>query len=334
MPFIFSFLFLISVFFIFFTSPLKKLIPQLSLRKLRWLAVGSSILCLVLIGILNPVDTSNISAGKKNVYTIENSEKNKTQSIVNSSDSQSEEENENSLSQPESEKEEEETSPLLEEKFLVTKVVDGDTIDISMNGKTERIRLIGLNTPELNTGGTPACLAVEAKDKATGMLLGKKVTIESDPTQSNRDKYDRLLRYVFLENGTHFNEWIIKEGYAYEYTYSVPYKYQLDFKNAQKEAETNKRGLWAEGICIQPQPQPTPPTTSESPPTKVPETIAPTTPPKPATSNISTQNPNVKMSDKKICHERGGTYYDRTVHFVAYDSIAACLGAGGRLPKN
>jgi micrococcal nuclease len=131
--------------------------------------------------------------------------------------------------------------------FDVVKVVDGDTIDVSVNGTIERMRLIGINTPETVDPRKPVeCFGVEASSKAKSLLGGKKVVLESDSSQGEKDKYGRLLRYVFLEDGTNFNLTMIKEGYAYEYTCNTPYKYQLEFKKAQKEAETNKAGLWGD----------------------------------------------------------------------------------------
>jgi len=134
--------------------------------------------------------------------------------------------------------------------FPVTKVVDGDTIDVEINGESARLRLIGINTPETVDPRKPVeCFGKEASAAAKELLFGKKVRLEADPSQTDRDKYDRLLRYVFLEDGTNFNELMIVRGYAYEYTYDVPYKYQKEFKAAQKFAEGNKKGLWADGVC-------------------------------------------------------------------------------------
>jgi micrococcal nuclease len=132
----------------------------------------------------------------------------------------------------------------------VIKVVDGDTIDVSLDGKTERIRLIGINTPETVDPRKPVeCFGREASDRAKELLSNKKVYLEADLISGERDKYNRLLRFVFLEDGTNFNLLMIKEGYAYEYTYDVPYKYQTEFKQAQKEAEANKAGLWGDNVC-------------------------------------------------------------------------------------
>ncbi|OGH51774.1 MAG: hypothetical protein A3G13_01840 [Candidatus Levybacteria bacterium RIFCSPLOWO2_12_FULL_37_7] len=136
--------------------------------------------------------------------------------------------------------------------YQVVHVVDGDTIQVDINGSKETIRLIGVDTPEVVDPRKPVqCFGREASNKTKEILIGKKVRLESDPTQSNRDKYQRLLRYVFLEDGTLFNKLLIEQGYAHEYTYqSNSYRYQLEFKTAEKDARENKRGLWAEDICL------------------------------------------------------------------------------------
>lgn len=136
------------------------------------------------------------------------------------------------------------------ELYTVTYVVDGDTIDIDMDGKTERLRLIGIDTPETKDPRKPVqCFGQEASAKAIELLLNQKVSLEADDTQDNRDKYDRLLRYVYREDGLFFNKWMIENGYAYEYTYGIPYKYQTEFKQAQINAQTQKIGLWDVNTC-------------------------------------------------------------------------------------
>ena len=138
------------------------------------------------------------------------------------------------------------------ELYQVVKVVDGDTISVNMDGKTETLRLIGINTPETVDPRKPVeCFGKEASDKAKQLLTGKKVRLGNDATQGERDKYQRLLRYVWLEDGTFFNKLMIGEGYAYEYTYNTPYKYQEEFKQAEVDARTTKKGLWADNVCDQ-----------------------------------------------------------------------------------
>ncbi len=134
--------------------------------------------------------------------------------------------------------------------FPVVRVVDGDTIVVNINGKDEKVRLIGIDTPEVVDPRRPVqCFGREASAKTKELLNGKSVLLEFDPTQGDRDKYGRLLRYVFLEDGASFNELMIKEGYAHEYTYRMSYKYQNQFKTAQTYARENKKGLWADGVC-------------------------------------------------------------------------------------
>lgn len=134
--------------------------------------------------------------------------------------------------------------------YRVVKVVDGDTISVDIDGTSTSIRMIGIDTPEIvDPRTTVQCFGVEASNKAKALLSNQIVQLEFDLSQGTYDKYGRLLAYVFLSNGTHFNKLMVNEGYAYEYTYSLPYKYQAEFKTAQKDAETNKRGLWAHGVC-------------------------------------------------------------------------------------
>ncbi|MDO8639512.1 MAG: thermonuclease family protein [bacterium] len=134
---------------------------------------------------------------------------------------------------------------------IVLKVVDGDTIDVELSGKKEAVRLVGIDTPEVvDPRKSVQCFGKEASAKAKEILSGKRVRLEQDPTQGNRDKYGRLLRFVFLEDGTNFNKLMIDQGFAHEYTYqSNPYKYQKEFIEAEKLARENKKGLWADGVC-------------------------------------------------------------------------------------
>ncbi len=141
-----------------------------------------------------------------------------------------------------------ETSPNTTSKVI--KVVDGDTVTVETNGVRETIRIIGINTPETVDPRKPVeCFGQEASSRAHTLLDNQTVTLEADSTQGERDKYDRLLRYVFLPDGSDFGKQMISEGYAYEYTYSTPYKYQQDYKTSQSDAENAERGLWADGVC-------------------------------------------------------------------------------------
>ena len=135
--------------------------------------------------------------------------------------------------------------------YRIIRVIDGDTVTISKHDTVETVRLIGIDTPEVVDPRKPVqCYGKEAFEKAKEVLTGKTVILTSDTTQGELDKYKRLLRYVYLEDGTNFNEYMIREGYAHEYTYqSNPYAFQKEFKAAETYAREHKKGLWADGVC-------------------------------------------------------------------------------------
>jgi micrococcal nuclease len=129
----------------------------------------------------------------------------------------------------------------------VVRVVDGDTVDVSPGG---RIRLIGIDTPETVDPRKPVqCFGREASAKAHKLLDDKTIALEADPSQGERDRYGRLLRYIWLPDGRLFNLEMIAQGYAHEYTYATPYKYQTPFKQAERTAREQNRGLWAPTTC-------------------------------------------------------------------------------------
>lgn len=134
--------------------------------------------------------------------------------------------------------------------YKVVKVVDGDTIDVVINGKAEKVRLLGINAPESVDPRRPdECFGNEASKYVKDTLLNKPVYLEGDTSQGDVDKYNRLLRYIFLEDGTNFNMKLIFSGYAYEYTYDKPYKFQKEFKTAETLAKENNLGLWSKNTC-------------------------------------------------------------------------------------
>lgn len=141
--------------------------------------------------------------------------------------------------------------------YKVLRVVDGDTIVIEVEGKSESIRMIGVDTPELNDSRTGVqCFAKEAAEKTKTLVTGKSIFLERDDSQGERDKYKRLLGYVFLENGAFVNKALIAGGFAHEYTYDGAYKYQKQFKAAQVEAKEGEVGLWAPDACPEEKPAP------------------------------------------------------------------------------
>jgi micrococcal nuclease len=137
-----------------------------------------------------------------------------------------------------------------QKSYTVTSVSDGDTIKVSVNGKIETIRLIGVDTPETKDPRKPIqCFGKQASDFTYKSLYNVSVRLDTDDSQQDRDKYGRLLRYVFLPDGTLFNQLLLSSGYAYEYTYKIPYQYQAQFKQAAVAAQTNQIGLWNPATC-------------------------------------------------------------------------------------
>ena len=120
-----------------------------------------------------------------------------------------------------------------------TRVVDGDTVVVEGIGK---IRLIGVDTPETVHPRKPVeYYGKEASAFTKRMVEGKKVRLEYD--WQRKDRYGRVLAYVYLEDGTFLNAEIIKQGYGHAYT-KYPFKYLEQFRKYEKEARENKRGLW------------------------------------------------------------------------------------------
>ena len=139
----------------------------------------------------------------------------------------------------------------VKEKAVVYYVTDGDTVKVKINDENFIVRLIGIDTPETKDPRKAVqCFGQEASAYTKKILLNQNIILESDSVTQNKDKYGRLLRYIFLSNGTNFNHQLIAAGYAYEYTYkSQLYRYRDDFKQAQKYARENKLGLWSDSAC-------------------------------------------------------------------------------------
>lgn len=133
------------------------------------------------------------------------------------------------------------------EKVIVTKVVDGDTIQIS-TGQT--VRFIGIDTPETVDPRRPVgCFGKEASNEVKTLLSGKEVILQKDVSET--DKYKRLLRYIYLalENGQYLfvQDYLVREGFATVLTYPPDVKFDKQLLEAQRYAKENNKGLW--GKC-------------------------------------------------------------------------------------
>jgi micrococcal nuclease len=125
------------------------------------------------------------------------------------------------------------------EIYKVKRVIDGDTL-LLING--ERVRLIGVDTPETKHPQKPVeYFGREAYLFTKEMVDGKEARFEFD--RQKRDRYGRLLAYVYLLDGTFLNAEIIKQGYGFAYT-RFPFKYMEEFRRYEREARENRKGLW------------------------------------------------------------------------------------------
>lgn len=174
----------------------------------------------------------------------------------------------------------------------VTRVVDGDTIEIEGG---QKVRYIGINTPETVDPRKPIeCFGSESSQKNKELVEGKTIRLEKDVSET--DKYGRLLRYVYLSpenigsDQIFVNDHLIRQGFAHASSYPPDIKYQEQFASAQEEAMSKNIGLWS--VCQ-------------------------------STAAIQNQNEtqagncqikgNISSSGEKIYHMPGQRYYDKTV---------------------
>ncbi len=127
-------------------------------------------------------------------------------------------------------------------------VIDGDTIELDIDDQHERVRLIGIDTPETVSKSVPVqCYGAEASEALKGLLpVGSLVRIERG--EEARDRYGRLLLYVYRhEDDLFVNQWLIEGGYADSVSYAPNDDYARHFDNVRAEAKSAGRGLW--GVC-------------------------------------------------------------------------------------
>lgn len=150
----------------------------------------------------------------------------------------------------------------------VTRVIDGDTIDVNINGQTKRVRYIGIDTPETVDPNRPVgCYGPEASNANKAMVEGKTVELEKDVSET--DSFGRLLRYVYV-GGTFVNAELVKQGYAQISTFPPDVKYAEMFRQLEQEARAAGRGLWGSSCQRTPTPLPPPPPPPPSAPTPTP----------------------------------------------------------------
>ena len=215
----------------------------------------------------------------------------------------------------------------------VIRVIDGDTVEVSISGARDTIRLIGMDTPEVR----PAqCHGPEASARATELLANQSVLLEKDTVAGERDSFNRLLRYIWLPDNQLFNDVMIREGHAKQLAYrDQAYKHREQFEAAERDAHQSGRGFWGPPCFGNPRPPrppvQTPPAVSGTPstPNPTPAPIPGSAPPGPGgtcpdTHLIKGNRPSM------IYHVPGSRDYDRTRAESCFADEAAAQAAGFR----
>lgn len=252
-------------------------------------------------------------------------------------------------------------SPIQLETVSVTKGIDGDTIGVTTkDGQYQKVRLIGVNTPESTTQHEQ--YGEDASNYTKSQLVGKIVYLEKDT--GDKDTYNRLLRYVWIEPPTEitdteiknkmFNAILAYNGYAQQMTVQPNVKYAEYFKNFCADARNNSRGLWAiningttkgdtiaqvdnssAGSDVGASTSST--STSSTSQTTINNESNTSQNSSGASSSISAGNGkikgNINSKGEKIYHVPGGAYYDRTNAEEYFDTVEEAEAAGYRASK-
>jgi len=145
------------------------------------------------------------------------------------------------------------TSSTVQTNASVVRVVDGDTFVAREDGASDdvTIRMLGINTPETVDPRKPVeCFGKEASAKLKELLTGKRVELVPDPQADERDKYQRLLRNVVLEDGTDVNAFMVREGYAYAYlSFPLNRDRREELRTLEELARSAKSGVWSPSTC-------------------------------------------------------------------------------------
>ncbi|MFA6257360.1 MAG: thermonuclease family protein [Candidatus Paceibacterota bacterium] len=182
------------------------------------------------------------------------------------------------------------------ETAKVARVVDGDTIELEGG---EKVRYIGIDTPETVDPRKPAqCYGAEASAKNKELVLGKTVRLAKDVT--DKDKYGRLLRYVYVGD-VFVNLALVEGGYAFSYSYPPDIAHQSDFVAAEQSAQAKDAGLW--GACT---------TLLNNTNSRSSAITAPVVSPEPAQNGCAIKG-NVSSTGEKIYHVSGCGSYAKTV---------------------
>ncbi|WP_025028034.1 thermonuclease family protein [Caldalkalibacillus mannanilyticus] len=216
------------------------------------------------------------------------------------------------------------------EEGTVLRVVDGDTIKVKLNGVEETVRLLCIDTPEMKDKrfDGPQPFAEEATEFVTDMLSGKKVELELG-LGNGRDKYGRLLAYVYVD-GQMINERLLEEGLArVAYVYSPNTKYVDQFREIQRQSQKEGKGIWSlenyaqeDGFHTQ--------NVKEAVVSSKVQKKEVTASAQVQSSSDCTIKGNINSKGEKIYHLPGGAYYDRTKEEMMFCTESEAEQAGFR----
>lgn len=130
------------------------------------------------------------------------------------------------------------------ETAVVTNVIDGDTIDVLLNGEAKRVRYIGIDTPEPHRDGEPACYAHEATEANRELVDGKTVSLVADAEDT--DRFGRLLRYVYVDD-EFVNASLVADGFARTMTIKPNTAEATVLHEKEDNAQADQLGMW--GAC-------------------------------------------------------------------------------------
>lgn len=133
-------------------------------------------------------------------------------------------------------------------------MIDGDTANVRLDAESAdvRVRFLGINTPEtVDPRKKVECFGMQASEKGKQLLPdGARVRLEADPSADERDRYNRLLRIVYMANGEQYNTKMVKEGFATAYvSFPLSAAFKRELKESEQHARIGQLGLWSPTTC-------------------------------------------------------------------------------------
>lgn len=222
------------------------------------------------------------------------------------------------------------------ETAVVTRIVDGDTVEATVGGVPTTIRYIGVDTPESKKPNTPVqCYALEATEVNKALVQGQTVLLERDRT--NIDRFGRMLRYVYLADGRMVNEELIKLGAGFAKRYKPDTKHAVKLETAQRTAQSTRAGLWGACAVVNGATQPLPGGAPPQPVIGAPAPTAPATGSGSATPvdalNCPATHPIKGNRNSMIYHKPGQQAYAKTRPEACFATDADAVAAGYRAAK-